>query len=100
MRTGDTGFLIPDSDRVEIYRASVWWRIVFEILALLGAGLGGLFIAMPYLEGRSSELSFVILCLIVGAGFILCFIYLLFGRLKVRIEIYPDRIESVRRWWL
>ena len=57
--------------------------------------LFGLFMAMPFLEGRSDKPASVLISILIGGGFILFFLYALLSIFKGRIEIYSDRIRDV-----
>ena len=95
MRTGDTGFVNPGSDRVEIYRVSKWVKIPTTTVLLSLACLGVMFVVKFFQEGRFTEIRLVAACLILGAAFGALFFYTCLSVFKSRIEIYSDRIRSV-----
>ena len=80
---------------VKIYRISRKWKIFFAIAAAPLAALFGWLMIMPLLEGRSNETGFVLLCLLLGGGFMLFFLFALISVFKDRLEVHPEKIRDV-----
>ncbi len=80
---------------VQVYRVSRGWRLFFAVLSPPLVFLFGWFMMMPFREGRSNQIGYVVLSLVLGGGGVLFFLYALLSVFKGKIEVYPDRIRDV-----
>ena len=80
---------------MQTFNVSRGWKIFYIIVIPPMLALMGWFMMMPFLKGRSDQTGLVLVCLLMGGGALLLFLYVLLSLFMCRFEIHPDKIKNV-----